>query len=240
MNNIIKPNVLIIFLIIVFLFMCVKSCNEKKEISDSYNKAILLKEQQIKSYKDDSGRTHVTVIEQENSLAVLHALYANTIDSTAKLLKIKDDRIKELVKISFQSDNAGIGYLSKDTILIHDTLNGQPHISFDTSKFKLNVADNYLTFRAIIDKNNHYSWNYDYKDTLNYVSYIKKYGFLNLKSETIIDISMGNKNSKVTGVTQIKVLDFYKPKHFSVGPYVGYGLNGYQIGVGIQYKLFDF
>ena len=243
MKSITLKDIIYGIMIFALVGLLISNCNSKKEIEDSYQTAIQLKDQSIKSYKDDSGRFHATEISQISSYNVLKSLYSKELDSTAKTLKIKDNRINEFIQAGFVTHNSGSGKFIHDTskIAIHDTINGVVKIEDDSLTID---DDGHLNFKLLTFTDGDYDWSYSYKDTLNYVSHKEKYGFLNLKSRMLVDFSMSNKNSKVVGIKQFKVSDIEPNKHFSVGPYIGIQYDGKlftpSAGISVQYSLFKF
>ena len=232
----------LIIIILCLLVFGIKSCIEKKQISKSFDTVLTLKDQQIKNYKDDSGRLHSTIQENAGDYNTMKIIYKNQLDSISKVLNIKESKIKEITQELFVAENSGFGQLYPDTIYKYDTINKS---KIDTLEYHdLKVIDKYLDFTADIYKNGKFKWNYTYTDTINTVKHTENYGFLNLRTRTIVDVSMSNKNSKVTGIKEFKIEDKSKLDKISIGPYIGIMYNGSSfkpnIGFGIQYSIFKF
>ena len=54
--------------------------------------------QQIKNYKDDSGRLHSTIQENAGDYNTMKIIYKNQLDSISKVLNIKESKIKEITQ----------------------------------------------------------------------------------------------------------------------------------------------
>lgn len=232
----------LLIIIICLLLFVIKSCNDKKQISKSFDTTLSLKDQEVKQYKDDNGKLHSTIQENTGDFNTMKIVYKKQLDSISKALKIKDDKIKEVTQELFVAENTGFGQLDTDTIYSHDTIN---KLKIDTLEFRgLKVDDKYLDFTADIYKNGKFEWKYKYNDTLTTVKHTENYGFLNLRTRTLVDVSMANKNSTVTGIKQFKIEDKSKIDKISIGPYIGIMYDGSSfkpnVGFGIQYSILKF
>lgn len=235
---------ILIFTLIFISIFYLKSCFDILDEKNNLGKAIEKYEQKPKVIKDDSGRLHSIVVENQIDRTQLEAFYKHQIDSISKLLKIKEKKLNSVLSANFTTNNSGFGQLNPDDsdlfVEKHDTIikvDSFPTIS------NLKVNDGHLEFNAKIFKDKSFKWNYTYKDSLNVVNYSKKTGLFGLgKTENYIDVSMSNKNSEIIGIRQFKIKE--KEKKFSVGPYAGMSFNGTKIfpaiGVGVQFSLFKF
>ena len=231
----------LIIICLSLVFISIKSCTDKEKLNSSYQTVLSLKNQQVQQYIDENGRLHSKILVNQSSSAVIDAVYKKQIDSISNILKIKSSSITDFNSDNIESHDNGISTYTSNIKYIHDTINGK--VIIDTSIITLNENDGYLKFNANVYKNGKYKWNYDYKDTLTQVIHTQKYGFLNLKTKTLVDISMSNPNSKVTGISEFKINDNDKLGKFSVGPYIGITYDNKikpSFGIGIQYSLFKF
>jgi hypothetical protein len=236
---------LLIIGLIIALLLTMQKCHKSQCERESLEKVGKLKDQKIKYWKDANDREHATVEEIKASRDVIKYYFQAQLDSVSKILGIKEKQIQEFDKIAFVASGGGTGKIvTKDSIVyVRDPNDYNTIVATDTITSQIHPRDGYLSFDAYMKTNGKYDYDYTYTDELVRVTHYEKYGFLKMKKRTIIDFSLKNPNSHVTGVTQFKI-DQQKPKKWGLGPFVGYGWTGkgfgITAGISLQYNIIRF
>ena len=231
-----------IIILILVVFFSIKSC--QKPIEPTYTDTYIndLK-QQIKIYKDDSGRVHARLQEISFSRDNDKVLYSRQVDSLSKLLKIKPKQINNISQASTETTNNGT-VKTEETITNKNTkgtINGKDtsYITKDTI-YALKVNDGHLMFAALVGKDSS-EYNYAYKDSLTFIQYQQNYGFLGLKKKNMLDISSSNPKTTITNAKGYSIQDSYK-NFISIGigaQYSYMGTSGWKVtpGIGVYFDL---
>jgi len=244
----IRKTYIVVVASIIIVLLLLKSCNDNKYSKEKYKdlqNTVLLKDQQIKRYVDDSGKTHTVILATEASRQSAEIVYKKELADISNQLHIKEKKITDYVKIIAAATGSGSGKIETKDSIVYVYGKDSTILKRDTiSLKKLNVNDKYLTFNSTINKDLTYKYNYIYTDSLYLVKHIKSSGFLGLNKTKVFDVHYSNPNSYVTGITQFTIKDLEKTKKFAFGLSLNYGWNGTsfqpQVGVGIQYTLFKF
>lgn len=213
----VTPTIIIVALAVI-IFFSVKGClDAKKSISSmAHNYAIM--QDSAKHWKDKFGQEHATKEVVSGQTKEIRTYYGAQIDSMAELLKIKPKQVKSIVyvpiKASFDLDSLRDALARIDTLRTTDTLH-----TVDTIHGKMDV-----------------------NALMSLTRYSKGTGFLGLKKRNFMDVHFDNPVFKPLDVSGFDITD--KVKHWSIGPYAGYGWNGDrwapQVGMSIQYSILKF
>lgn len=232
-----------VILILIFITAAIIAFKSYlKGRSDVQQITTILKAQSdsIDYYKDQNGKLHAQVISQQGSAEIVNAFYKTTIDSLANILNIKDKQILNYINII--DSTAGNFTTMIDTVIKHDTV--KQVVRIDTSYF-VNYADAWLKFNGTFKSNsNLFHGSYKIKDSLTFVTYNKKTGFLGLgPTQYYLNVFSANPNAYITNIKNFNILT-QKSKPFGIGPtlVVSY-MNGHMAfvpGIGIVYSLFRF
>ena len=231
-----------IIILILVLFFFIKSC--KKPIEPDYKETYINNlKQQIKIYKDDSGRIHARLQEISFSKENDRVLYIREVDSLSKLLKIKSKQIDHVAQASTETKDSGkvktneviTDKTKKDVINGRDTT----YLVKDTS-YALKVDDGHLKFNGLVSKDST-KYNYVYKDSLTFVQFHENYGFLGLKKRNLLDVSSSNPKTTITNAKGYSIQDSYK-NFISIGigaQYSYMGASGWKVtpGIGVYFDL---
>lgn len=201
-------------LAVVALF-AIKSCTSYRSDLQTVKSLLNDQKQQAEHWRDKYNTEHSTVQQLQVNKKVAEVYFKQNIDSMAALLKIKPKQVKSIVYVPFQAD-INIDSL-KDALAHTDTL-------------KVPVRDTIIQGRVKVN------------GIMSITKYDKGTGFLNLKKRQYLDVHFDNPIFKPLNVTGF---DITSPvRHWSIGPYVGYGWNGDrwspQLGFSIQYSLIKF
>lgn len=214
-------------MLLIVAFILFKCRQNEKEFIQSVEQTESVIKTPVHHYRDNGGTDHAEKPVAEASLKVIEASYKKTIDSLTGLLKIKPKQVNEIVQAGtlvesyFRPD---INYIP-NSIPFHDTIN----ICGDTifpSSIEINYQDAWLTLRGVLNEDS--SWHYSLRDSLSFITYKKKTGFL--KRELFLDAFSMNPGSTITGLTAIKITEA-RPKKWAVALFGGYGWNGKQWGL---------
>ena len=244
----IKREYIIAATAIMFALLFLKQCNDSKFSKEKYKdlqNTVLLKDQKINRYRDDSGKTHATILATEASRQSIEIVYKKELADAANQLHIKEKKITDYVRIISEAKGNGNGKLTKKDSIVYVYGKDSTILKRDTVTLdQMNINDKYLTFNSVIYKDFTYKYNYIYADSLYLIKHIKNSGFLGLKKTKIFDVHYSNPNASVTGITQFTIKDLEKEKKYSFGISLSYGWNGKsfqpQVGIGVQYILFKF
>jgi len=211
----------VIIAVVLTIIIMYRSCTADKQPTYSSSYVNDLK-QQIKIYKDDSGSTHARLDLIIYNTTTDKIVYAHTVDSLSKLLKIKPTEITQYIQAVTKDSSKGSFKL--DTIhKTNSTVYDKGHImppTFIDSSINLKVNDGYLNFNGNLLTD---QYTYTYIDSLNIIQFTEPTGFLGLKQKTYLDIYSNNKNTTIKNAKGFMVQDKY------------YNLLSLGIGAGVTY-----
>lgn len=215
-------NVLKVFAVAVIMLFCVLlgfKCGSSSVIHE-HNTVEQVKQKPIVYKKDKQGIVHAEKPVAQSSKHSINAYYDHVIDSMAKKIDAQSKTIQTIVAAGTETK----GSLKPDK----DSTSGFAKLSYN---------DRWLTFTYDGD-----SLQYQIRDSLTFVTYLKKKGIFK-KPELTLNAFAQNPATHIKGLTGIK-LNAPMPSHFGIGLYGGYGWNGKafepQIGIGINYQLIRF
>jgi hypothetical protein len=193
----------IVALFAIVLFKCKQ---DDANFSSATKKISVVKNTPVRHYTDAGGTKHAEKPIAAGTLGEIETSYQHIIDSLSKLLKTKPKFIREIVQVS--------------TVAAADF---KP--SIDTSPGKANIRVSYQDKWFSIDGvvSNDSSWRYAVKDSLSFITYRKKTGFL--KKDLFLDAFSMNPNSTIKGLTAIRINEA-RPKKWAIALFGGYGFNG--------------
>lgn len=195
-------------------FFGVKGCINASRSVSKLKDNYAIIQDSAKIYKDKYGIEHAQKELITDQMSRVTTYYGAQIDSMAQLLDIKPKRVKSIVYVPFEAD-INIDSL-KQALASVDTVNIH---SVDTVPGRVKI-----------------------NSIMSLTKYQKGTGFLGLKKKTYLDVSFDNPIFKPLNVSGFDIT--VKPKHWSIGPYVGYGWMGDKwapnIGISIQYSLIKF
>ncbi len=218
--------------LVLLSIAAIKSVVTKTPVLSNTERIVEIKLDSILFWKDKAGREHARAQVAEANYSSLHAYYGPLIDSVLKTLKITGSKLDYITAISTESK--GRVYTRVDTV----TKEGIKYLQYSGN-------DSYLTLTGNTGPNSFAD--YTYTDSLITAAYWKRKPFLKGgiwgKKDLRLDAYSLNPNTKIKHVDALKVKG-KPPGRFGVGPYLGYGYNGYiwcpSVGVSIQYNLFRF
>lgn len=199
-------------------------------------------EQEMKTYKDENGKLHgqveVLVADKNTFLAT----YGQKLDSIAKVLDIKTKNIEQYVQIGIKTTGSIKSRIDTTYVIDTNKNNVTGETTLDTTKtYQVNYKDNWMYFSGNIVKDSFIA-NYNVKDSLTFITYKKKTGFLGLgKGKTLMDVTSTNPNASYFGIKGVELKDL-KPKRFGIGPYVGFDPITMRpsAGLSVNYNLIKF
>jgi len=204
------------------LIVTVKTCNSAVSQLRMKDNVLAAMVDTISYYQDQQGREHAQRQIAEADLKTAQEVYAEMLDSVAKALKIKQSSIKSIAGVK-TVDSSHIIVMT-DTVRIGDKV--KKHIAYNDKWLQLNAT---IGDSAVID--------YKTYDSIIVTTYAKGKGWF--KHDTYIDAYNLNPNAKVVGLQGV-LIQTEKKKHWSVGPYIGYGFTGLSVGLAVQYSLIKF
>ncbi|MCK9402915.1 MAG: hypothetical protein M0Q26_05920 [Chitinophagaceae bacterium] len=246
MRDVIKNRLILIESLLIILLICVVSFRTCHRPGATPLMGIISQPDTPTQYTDAAGTVHTEIKVATASDVQKQGLrndYKQTIDSLSRALKIKESRIKDLVKISLKTSGSFSPFY---------VITGKKDTSFTIQKIPPDSSDNIIfssiPSRLLADSNQsievHYndpwliltgqlnndsSWNYTINEDLNIVTYNKRIGLF--KNELMLDISSKNPKSIVSGLTGIKITP--TPKKWSIGLQAGYFFDGQKIRMGV-------
>lgn len=198
-------------------------------LQHSYTKELLtqstIDHSKFSKWKDSIGREHAKIKIVTEYITQLQPEVKQKLDATAKNLGIAAKDILQYTEVASYTK-------------------GSFNAKIDTNKTFV-FSDRYLSFDGKI-KDDSLGGTYTYSDTVYYTSHKDKKKFLGItvKSDPVLDVHFGNPNTTISGVTNVVLKDYIKPKKFGIGPNVGAtyydGKIRPYIGIGIQYNLIRF
>jgi hypothetical protein len=221
--------VILIFLIVVLWFMYEQNKDLK---SQSAQKDAILQERQAEIFyrRNKEGEIIASKLAVEASMKNIKEYYR---EETEKIVRDFDIKLKNTQ--SFLS--AQIATSNKGHTTLRDTVYYPIGLDVPRVGRTFSIRERYMVFDGVIfDDGLDYS--YTYYDTLSFVTHWKRDKFFAPK-RLYVDGKSENPNSSIEGIRNISVNNFKRPR-FSIGPYVGYGTTGINIGVGLQYSVISF
>lgn len=222
----------ILLLICGFLYRELRKKSAENNRKDSI---ISEKTDSIHHFKTESGRQ---AVEKSAAIATTSEFEEAYPELLAELkdLKVKVKDLRAIVQVGFQAEGSG-------TMIVRDT------VYQDSVRYKeIYMDDGYLKFGTMwpdmangrMDKNLPGLYRYTYRDTLTYGFRTERKWFLG-KERLYGFGGLKNPQANIRSATNVLIED-YKDKRFSIGPYVGYGLIGNRIdfGVSVQYAVWKF
>lgn len=189
------------------------------------------KEGQVTHWKTESGRN---AIEKDAAIATAKEFkeaYPKFTEELKNEFDVKWRDMRAFVRAEFQAQGKGTGAIS-NTYYIDSA--GQRYKEF-------NMDDGYLKFRTtLFDSMTMAPYQYTYGDTLTYGFNVRRKWFLG-KERLYGFGGLKNPQAKIIGATNV-LIDEFKDKRFSLGPYVGYSFtqNRVDFGVSLQYSIWKF
>lgn len=215
----------------VAAFFLADRLEKVSEASKRKDTIISEKEAQITHWKTESGRQAMEKDAAIASAQEFRDAYPKLAEELKKEFDVKVKDLKAYVRAEFQARGEGTGSVS-NTYYVDST--GQRY-----KEFKMD--DGYLNFRTtLFDSLTNAPYEYTYTDTLTYGFSVKKKWFLG-KERLYGFGGLRNPQARINASTNVLIDDF-KDKRFSIGPYVGYSFtqNRVDFGVSLQYGLFKF
>ena len=208
-------------LLLIITVLLINNSKLNNKLKDSYNISADYKFK-YKTYKDSFNREHALYTITKGYRNSLNSEHKELLNDVSKQLNVDKNKIISVTK------------LSTSTVAPFK-------INIDTPNFN----DGYLSLNTN-NKDGVIVGTYTYKDTCWTTSYTTNKTFLGFKynNKTNVDIHFGNPNTQISGLTSFTIEDYIKPKHWSVGPYIGVQYYDYKIrpsiGISVQYILFKF
>jgi hypothetical protein len=177
----------------------------------------------VEYWKDKSGRHKARTKVAEAESRQLEDFYGQQFDSLEHELK------KAGIKIKYLEGITNVVTVTERTI---DTVR---LVTKDSISYSFSYHDKWLAFSGEVNRG-HISFDQILgRDSLMIVSYYKREKWYKPK-QLYVEATSYNPYTRFEGIQQFKVKE-ERPKRFSVGPYLGYGFDGPQIGVGVQYSV---
>ena len=153
------------------------------------------------------------------------------IANQVKALGIELKSVKAIMQTGFTAHGSGNSYI---------THNHYDSAGREQNYMNLDVTDGYLTFHATVYDSTRAPYLYHYSDEITAVFHSKKKWFMG-NEKLYWSGSLKNPNAKVTSSTDILIQN-YRDKRWSVGPYIGYDVirNKPSAGISLQWALFKF
>ena len=189
-------------------------------------------------YNDDGGTVHTEIPVEQVDIAGINKFYqqyydeyySHIVDSLTKLLHSKASNVSTIIEAGTQTEETFIPNL--DTA--YDDANVMQPV-------EINYKDKWLQLHGWLTDDS--SWSYKAKDSLIFVVYAKKSGFLNLRSTLYMDAFSMNPHTQINGLRGIN-LNSSPFKKWGLGFSGGYMFNGQKfgpyIGIGINYNIIHF
>jgi cell division protein FtsB len=190
---------------------------------------------QLNTYKDENGKLHGKIETFEVDKKAYLKVHRKEMDSIANLLDIKAKNINQLTTlVAYYKGKIKTGV---DTTYIYDTTYLAGERVVDTVRvLNFPYQDAWMTFNGkLIGRE--FTADYTLTDSLSYVAYTKKTGFLGLgRKKSFVDVSGTNPNFNISNMKAVELTKL-RDKPWSIGPYVGYGFNGRGFGLSAGVSL---
>ena len=214
-----------LILVIVLLLTRVFSLSSRNNYLDAKTKA---QDQKFTLWTDSMGREHARQKQTTVYLTQLTAENKVAIDSAAEHAHVKSSDVSRYTAVKTQTtahfkatvDTSDMFAYADDHLSVQGTVT-------DSAKHK--VVNEKIT----------------YSDVGHFTTYdtSKKFLGITFKKDTYMDVYFDDPNTHITGLTNIPLKPYLKPKHFSIGPTFGVTyITGWKpyIGFGITYGLIKF
>lgn len=205
----------------------------RKSKAESRRKDTMISEKSdsIKYERTESGRMRM---EKDAAIATskeFKEAYPKFVEELKKEYDVKAKDLKAFVRAELRAIGQGQGTIS-NTYYVDST--GARYKEFT-------MDDGYLKFQTtLFDSLTSAPYKYTYGDTLTYGFKMERRWFLG--KQTLKGFGgLRNPNAKIIRATNVLIED-YKDKRFTIGPYVGYSLvtNKVDFGVSLQYAVWRF
>lgn len=219
--------IIVIAILIAIAFFAVRGCKTQKEKTAEISDIVSIKADTVAHWQDEQSRDHGTTRLSEADIVTLKQYYPALVDSLRRMLRIKDKQLQAVHAVSVIT--AG------EVRPIHDTVR-----IGDSSYNRWSYAGRFLRFEGIATDPP--VVRYETFDSLIVTTYWKRKNIFSRK-EVFVDAVSLNPNARISGMTSLRVA-VEKPKHLSVGAFMGYGTNGKEwapvVGAGVQISIFSF
>lgn len=175
---------------VILAYVYAKSTWHNHEVKRDVKLAIEHPLDSIGHYKDKAGAEHTTVLQDKESLEVMRIAFGRQLDSVAKLIGIKDRRIKELEFSKIKMSGQLAAKVVRDTI--HDT----PTVTLR--------YDNSAIEAIIKQRGDSATMTYSVHFDLQRVVYWKRRWFLG-KKHYIVDETCPDSNIHITNLKGFKI-----------------------------------
>ena len=129
---------------------------------------------------------------------------------------------------------AGINHT---TVVVTDTLLQSDTLYIPVYQKQFNYTDKWITIDgSILDSEVKLNW--ETRDHLEFILHRKRQGWFKPKL-LYIDGKSQNPNTTITNLSNVQI-GKERRKRFGIGPYIGYGTRGVDIGIGIHYSFIRF
>lgn len=193
---------------------------------ESTESIIAAKNYDVEYWKDEAGNYKARTKAAEIEARHIEEYYGQKFDSVEYMLKLAGIKIKQLQSITHVKT---VTERTIDTVKL---------VEKDSLTYSFSFQDKWLAISGEVNRS-HISFDQILgRDSLSIISYYKREKWYKPKT-LYVEATSHNPYTKFTGVQQFKIKE-EKPKRFGIGPYVGYGFSGTQIGIGVQYSVIRF
>jgi hypothetical protein len=209
---------LLLCIVAMVISLSLEHCNKPKEEAEPSRKIEKIKSKPPTTYRDTGGTIHTVKEVSKAEIATIKASYQRIIDSLTGVLRIKEKQIADINQVGTTTT----GTFKPDIEVVYVGADEVYEVSF---------KDRWFEMKGTVGKEE--KWKYSVKDSITLVTYWKKTGFLKLGRKLVLDGFSQNPNTKIDGLTAIKI-DKARPKKWGIGvnvidgkqwkPYVGVGL----------------
>jgi len=227
--------IIILSLSIVPLLFITKSCNQSGKI-DGLESVIKEKNGELERTENKLGQEKVSRLVAEADREIIKKSYEAEIKEVREKLGVKIRNLEGIVKA--QTVNSGSATVRVDTVYVLNQVRDSVHDSVQQLVYyDFEYADNWLNLSGRL-YNHSVDLTWDVVDHLTFAFERKPTGLFKPK-ELIIHATSDNPNTHYTNLMSVKV-GVEKRKPFGIGPYIGVGPGGLQVGIGIQYSFIRF
>jgi len=214
-------------ILILVAWLAVKGCTDRGKVIHDITYSIIQRDDSLQHYKDAADREHAKRVLTDVDLITAQVVYRTQIDSLKNILDIKDKQLEAFAMIGTSASGA---IRPKVDTIYTGGIAGY-HFSYHDDWLKL---DGIINDRPLI--------NYSMRDSLGFSIYHRRKWFLG-RQRSYMDVFSYNPAVRISGLTGVRI-NAGKPKHFGIGPYVGYGYDGQRwapsIGISLQYSFIKF
>lgn len=179
----------------------------------------------FETWRDELGRENARQKLEQVYLTQLSAEARQRLEQEAHLIGVAIDKISNLTQVSTKTE-------------------GDFHTKTDTAgNFKW--TDNYLTLNGKATDST-VGGKYIYVDTASIAMYdtAKKFLGITYRKDQFMNVRFNNPKTQITGLSNISLRDYSRPKHWVVSVGGGYGLTptglDWNASINVGYKLFEF